>query len=177
MSDFVEMLQQRLEDAGRRLQESQVALQQAQAKHQAVAQEFGSLQTLIGIENTKVQRAAQEAALAAQVRASLGPRPLTHPAPASGAQPTQAQPIAVSGIVVSPETNKTEMIREVLRQHTNGITPAQVWMNVKDKVERNYVYSVLKRMKDKDEVKERRGKYYLQVASEKESGEGGQAIN
>jgi hypothetical protein len=114
------------------------------------------------------QREAQEAANRAL---NLGPVP-------TGVSITATQTNrALTGAIVPPETNKTEMIREVLRQHTNGITPAQVWINVKDKVGRNYVYSVLKRMKDKDEVKERRGKYYLQVASEKDTGGGGQAIN
>lgn len=173
MTGFVEMLQQRLEDAQRRLQESQVALQQAQAKHQAVAQEFTSLQTLISIEGAKAHRAAQEAAMAAQPRVAVSL--VTSPVQVPATQPAQAQPAALSGIAVSPETNKTEMIREVLRQHTNGITPAQVWMNVKDRVGRNYVYSVLKRMKDKEQVKERRGKYYLQVS--KESGGTSQEIN
>ena len=176
MSEFIDMLKQRLDDAQKRLQETQNYLQQAQARHQAVAQEFTSLQTLINLENARAQKAAQESARAVVV-------PVKDPVfnlPVMTAFPvnaTQAVAGAVSGANAAPEINKTQMIREVLRQHTNGISPAQVWLNVKDDVERNYVYSVLKRMKDKGEVKERRGKYYLQVVSSKEEEDNSQAMS
>jgi hypothetical protein len=162
MSEFIDMLKERLDDAQKRLLETQSHLQQAQLKHQAVTQEFTSLQTLLGLEIARAQRLAQETAVRAHpVKVAV---PITA---------TQAVPVALSGTIVTPEINKTEIIREALRQHTNGITPAQVWLNVKDHVGRNYVYSVLKRMKDKEEVRERRGKYYLQVGSQKEVGGNG----
>ncbi len=174
MSEFIDMLRQRLNDAQKRLLDSQTHLQEAQAKHQAVAQEFSSLQTLINIEMAKAQGSLQPggqpqpvgAQPGAPFRVVISPRPTTAPAPMA-----TPQPHALPGVAESPAINQTEMIREVLRQHTNGITPAQVWIKVKEHVERNYVYSVLKRMKDKGEVKERRGKYYLQV----DSGKGGES--
>lgn len=62
----------------------------------------------------------------------------------------------------SVEINKTAKVREVLAAHQTGITPGQLWLNVKDfQVSRAYLYSVLKRFRDNDEVTVRRGKYML----------------
>jgi hypothetical protein len=72
--------------------------------------------------------------------------------------------------------NKTNLIRDVLRQHPNGITPVEVWREVKGHIERNYVYSVLKRLKDSKQVSERRGKYYLQVMPKSEEDKEGNSI-
>jgi len=172
MSEFVDMLKERLADAQRRLQESQANLQQAQAKHQAVAQEFSSLQTLISIEMTAEQRKAAEVTAERmkdiRVRLQRGIEAVNLSAPNNTAavviqSNSPAAPLNDAGAFTP---NKTDIVREVLRQHTNGITPGQVWLRVKDQVDRPYIYSVLKRMKDRKEVTERRGKYYLQVAKE-----------
>ncbi len=69
------------------------------------------------------------------------------------------------------------MIRSVLRQHPNGITPAEIWREVKDNVGRAYVYSVLKRLKDRKQVTERRGKYFLQIITKPEEGKESSSLN
>ena len=62
----------------------------------------------------------------------------------------------------APEVNKTEKVRDALREHATGITPAQLWVEVKDfQVSRPYLYSVLKRLRDNDEVSVRRGGKYI----------------
>lgn len=73
--------------------------------------------------------------------------------------PTQAeaQQKAAEEIV-----NKTQVVRDVLASHPSGLTPAQVWGAVKGKIgRRTYVYSILKRLKDRKQVVEKRGKYTL----------------
>jgi hypothetical protein len=60
------------------------------------------------------------------------------------------------------DANQTQLVREALANHPGGLTPAQVWGAVKGKVtRRTYVYSVLKRLKDRKQVIEKRGKYCL----------------
>lgn len=59
------------------------------------------------------------------------------------------------------DSNKTQLVRDALALHP-GLTPAQVWGAVKTRItRRTYVYSVLKRLKDRKQIIERRGKYYL----------------
>jgi hypothetical protein len=58
------------------------------------------------------------------------------------------------------EPNKTEIIREALHGHPTGMTPGELWLAVKDQIpRRNYVYAVLARLKDRDQVYVKRGKY------------------
>ena len=60
------------------------------------------------------------------------------------------------------DSNQTQLVRDALAAHPGGLTPAQVWGAVKGKVtRRTYVYSVLKRLKDRKQVTEKRGKYSL----------------
>jgi len=59
------------------------------------------------------------------------------------------------------ESNKTQLVRDALALHP-GLSPAQVWGAVKTRIgNRTYVYSILKRLKDRKQIVERRGKYYL----------------
>jgi len=150
MGDFLEMLKARLADAQQRLQVAQAALQKAQLEHNAVMQEFGSWQNAVAVETRREQNSAQ-----ATVRIVVGASP---PAAARVIASTPAMPS-----VVPSDINKAELIRDVLRQYPNGITPADLWREVRDQVGRAYVYSVLKRLKDRKQVAERRGKYFLQI--------------
>ena len=71
----------------------------------------------------------------------------------------------------SQDVNKTEMIRAVLRRHPAGITPAELWQELNGEVSRDYVYAVLKRLKDRDQISYRRKKYSLRdIAGQKTLG-------
>jgi hypothetical protein len=170
MSQFLDMLKERLVDAQRRIQVTQVQLQQAQAHHQAMMQEVTSLQTLVSVETQREQLELQKRA-----QSQNQPRPSTPPAAALPA-PSATTPPAVTPVVPHTEVNKAEIIREVLRQHPNGITPSELWAKVRDQVERPYIYAVLKRMKDKKQVTERRGKYYLPLTPKSEEGKEGSIV-
>lgn len=66
----------------------------------------------------------------------------------------------------SDPVNKTEIVRELLRSHTNGITPADLWKGFQIQApgtSRQYLYSVLKRLRDREYVCVRRGKYVLKT--------------
>jgi hypothetical protein len=167
MSQFLETIKERVADSQRRLQASTVKLQQAQAEHQAVSQEFVSWQNAFNVE---ARREQLEQLNENQKRAEQQ-KPQAPPQPISGSIAVQLPALRVSatGIVTPPESlpdtpeiSKTKMIKDVLLNNSNGITPAEVWKKVQDHhVGRAYVYSVLKRLKDKKQVLERRGKYYL----------------
>jgi hypothetical protein len=165
MSDFLETLKLRFADAQQRLQISQQNLQRVQHEHAQITAEFSSWQNAVAVETRKEQQAAaaQSVAMnrivAAAINATAAPLALSSASvPATPCQ-TRSE---------DPEMNKTTLIREVLRQHPNGVTPVDVWKEVKDRVARPYVYSVLKRMKDKKQVAVRRGKYFLAVVLKSE---------
>jgi hypothetical protein len=68
------------------------------------------------------------------------------------------------------EINKTNLIRDAIRQHP-GASPADLWDAVKEQVSRTYLYSVLKRLKENDEVMVRRKRYYFKELSKPEAKE------
>jgi hypothetical protein len=62
--------------------------------------------------------------------------------------------------------SKTDSVRELLRRHPAGMTAVDIWNEVSaDFKHRPYLYSVLKRLRDRDEVVMRRKRYYLKLAN------------
>jgi putative SOS response-associated peptidase YedK len=184
LSDFLNTLKERFADAQRRLQFATARLQQAQQEHAAVTQEFGSWQNAINVETRREAAQEQQRLLIEQQRqqqeqfqrakASVVPPPVPTVIPAAPPGQLAVAPTVPSlpptatppTVETAAETlSKTDLIRNVLKQHPNGIVPVDLWREVKDQVDRNYVYSVLKRLKDSKQVAERRGKYYLQVTA------------
>jgi hypothetical protein len=166
MSQFLEMLKTRLADAQTRLQLAQVALQKATIEHQAVMQEFSSWQNAVNVESRREM----------QDQVTQQPQPLARAVPVNVVTQPLASSTHIHHAAVSPEINKSNLIREVLRQHPNGVSPADVWKEVRDHVGRAYVYSVLKRLKDRKQASERRGKYFLLVDVKPEEDKEGQSI-
>lgn len=149
--DFLEECKARFVEAQKRVQVTNQELQIAQARHQGAMQEANSLQFMI---HTETIRRQQNNTIPAQAV------PKTIPAEVPAAQPS--------------EVNKTDMIRELLRQHPTGMTPTEIWREVKSQMtHRAYLYSILSRLKDRDEVSVKRKKYFLRVvpkpAEEKEA--------
>lgn len=141
---FVDELKARHAEAHKRLQTAQQEMQAAQAKLNAIAQEFNSLQFLLTSENAKL----------AQENNPVGPQ-----APQVAAPPQLT------------DLSKTDMIRELLRQHPTGMSPTEIWREVKGQMtHRAYLYSILKRLKDKDEVFLRRKKYIPKIVTKSEEG-------
>lgn len=163
MSDFLETLKLRLSDAQRRHQEATQGLQMAQAHHQMLTQEIFGWQKAVEAET---RREAQENALSAmKERLVAANSAVHHPAPASATiSLTPATQISAVATVEQgkSEINKTDVVREQLRQHATGMTPGEIWLAIQDQIgNRDYLYSVLKRLKDTNQVVERRGKYFL----------------
>jgi hypothetical protein len=136
MSEFLEILQRGMQEAQVKFQLAQQKLGVVQAEFQKAAQEFQAWQTLVNLETAKQQQGAvivQQPSI-----------------PTNGNQPN------------FDGANKTAMVRELLRQHPAGMSPADIWKEMEPQMKnRAYLYSVLKRLKDRGDARERRGKYFL----------------
>lgn len=144
MSRIIDDLKALLSEAQGRLQQSQQKLTEAQKEHDAAIKEFSTWQAALELATRKSDDATGIASA-----------------------PTPMSSMDESG--ESSGVSKAELIRNVLRQNPGGITPALIWKAVQDKIRyRPYVYSVLNRLKEKNRVAVRRGKYYLLPNKEQE---------
>lgn len=144
MSEFLEQLKVRMVEAQRRHQLASQKLQIAQQEHATASQDFVSWQNTVRVETLREQQ---------EIAANQG-----------AVTPQQALPTPPQPSVNREELSKTDMIRQLLRQHPEGIRPTELWKQLANQLKhRAYLYSVLKRLKEKQEVCERRGKYFSKV--------------
>jgi hypothetical protein len=148
MSEFLETLKARLADAQSRMAPVQAALLRAQQDHVQLAQEVNSWANAVNAETRREQQETAE-------RTNGTANNLI----ARESMPNTVL-ILENGEIVT-EINKTRLIRDILQQNPGGLRPVTIWQKLQDQVPRAYVYSVLSRMKQKKQVRELRGKYYL----------------
>jgi hypothetical protein len=153
MESIIQELQRRIADAERRVNDASIALQAADKLYSATMNELHVWRSALDAE-TRAQHAQTVFA---------GMQDLV---------PVQSD-MNASNVVAKPDpvqtvgTNKTELIRSLLRQNPAGLTPPQIWEYVADQFKhRPYLYSVLKRLKDHNEVVTRRDKYVLSTAQD-----------
>jgi hypothetical protein len=147
VSTFLDTIKLRLAETQREHQEATAEFQRAQAKFQTIAQRLQSWQIAF---QTETQREQAEAAHANQGTK----QPETPPRPVQNA--------TITIVAGNHDVNKTDLIRQCLRQHPAGMTGKELWDAVKIQIShRPYVYSVLKRLQDNEEVIVRRKKYRL----------------
>lgn len=148
--DFLEECKIRFTRAQKRVQETHAAMQAATAQYQAAMQQMNGLQILINSEVAERQRTST-------IAAPIAPLPTIAPTPT-----VVPKPEAVIPPPPTNEINKTDMIRDLLREHPLGMTAMEIWNVVEDRMNhRAYLYSVLSRLKDRDEVCLKRKKYIL----------------
>jgi hypothetical protein len=172
MSDFLEKLKSGMQEAQQKFAMTQQRFVAVQAESQAVAQrlavaqteyqaatmEFQAFQTLVNAQTRKEQVAGTPVAVSV-VRVAA-PAPAALPANGTASHNVVPSPSATGGN--KSDGSKTQAVRDVLRQHPAGMTPSEVWAQLETKmVNRAYLYAVLKRLRDKGDAKERRGKYFL----------------
>jgi predicted RNA-binding protein len=139
--DGLEFLRQRLADAQKAFEEEKARFAKATVAWQSANNLVLACQRLIDEEERRQQ---------------------------SAGAPTL--PIAFVVETETMDTNKTKLIRDILKQHTGGIAPGELWDLVSGKIKhRPYLYSVLKRLSDRKEVAKRRGKYYFVEPPEERS--------
>jgi hypothetical protein len=164
---LLEELRRRHHDAQVRFQDAQQAFQAAQAAHIAAQANFQKAQqglaaaqqqfhgwatafsTIVAEETARRQAAEQ-----AQMPLPHTETPAPVAAPAALPEPIQA----------AEQKSKTDVIRDLLRQNPHGMTPTEIWSQVHEQFKyRAYLYSVLKRLTDRDELCVRRGKYAFRI--------------
>ena len=151
MSDFLEQLKKDLADAQKRHQEVTARLQALNAEYQAVSQEVNSYAKIVEV----------------QTRKEHGASAVPVPATPQVVRAVFRMPIGHTQTPATEENNKTEMVREILRSHPSGMTGGELWVAVKDKFpHRQYVYSVLKRLKKKGYVTQKRKKFIFTAKPE-----------
>jgi hypothetical protein len=155
--------QQKLAAMTAEFQAAQQRLNAAQAEYQLAAQEFQAFQTLVNMHTRKQQAAAGTPPAATIVRTV----PVNPALPANSTVNQHAPTPQSATDDNKSDGNKTQAVRELLRQHQTGMTPAEIWKQLETKLSnRAYLYSVLKRLRDKGDARAKRGKYYLNLKLE-----------
>ena len=137
--NFLEELLVRHQESQKRMAEAQKAMVDAQARYQAVAQEHNSLLHLINLERASLSKANEG-------QQEIFPKEQKQDSP------------------TLPANNQSDIVRNLIRQNPAGITPKEMWKTIRTQIKyRAYFYSILKRLRDRDEVIFRRGKYLLKI--------------
>jgi hypothetical protein len=176
MSDFLDKLRSGMQEAQQKFVVSQQKFNAAQAESQGAAQRlavaqqeyqvaatlFQAFQTLVNSQTRKEQQAAGTVTAAPPLPINVPRAAISIGLPSNTAtQQNVAAPQAVTDDNKT-ESSKTQAVRDLLRQHPTGMTPAEIWKQLEAKMSnRAYLYSVLKRLRDKGDARERRGKYFL----------------
>lgn len=156
MNGVLDGLKERFENAKARLLKAQQVSQAAQIELQAATNEHNIWNAAVQIE------AREEAQRTAAAQASQIPMELAASIPGHSPKSTAAGEDHSEAATETEPVNKTDLVREVLRQHANGMTPTEVWKALQKQISsRAYLYSILKRLRDKDEVVIKRKKYVL----------------
>ena len=153
---------ERLEKSKERLANAHRLMQAAQAEFQAASSEHTVWNSAIGLLAREEERLRTESNQK-QIPMDLPglEQVAAQPAPQQPIQSTESRIPVVQSAVVA---NKTEKVREVLRANEHGLSTGSIWLLVRDYfTSRAYLYAVLKRLRDSDEVCVRRGKYVLKA--------------
>jgi hypothetical protein len=182
MSDFLDNLKSGMQEAQQKFAVTQQKFVAIQAEHQAITQrlaiaqtdlhadtiEFQAFQTLVSTQTRKEQVATGTPTTVIEVH------PVSAAAlPVNSRAVESATPQQSSTGESKTDGNKTQAVRDLLRQHPTGMTPSEIWGQLERKLSnRAYLYAVLKRLRDKGDAKERRGKYFLtpKIAEEQPQG-------
>jgi hypothetical protein len=161
VQEFVEICKERFTDCQRRFGTAHQNLQKAQQEFAQAQLEHNNWQGVLNSELARLARLQQAA------QENQGTLPMV-PAVPNAIEAHKQVPLSASESAA--EINKTELVRELLSQHAEGMTPGEVWAVLKNQIPRPYVYSILKRLKDADEViyNRRRKRYSLRVNAKNE---------
>jgi DNA repair exonuclease SbcCD ATPase subunit len=168
-SALLEELKSRHQAAQARLQEATQAFQQAQQTQVAAQAAFQKAQqTLVNAQqqfhgwNVAMSTvAAEEAARKQAAKQAQLELPNT---PSSTLAPSIQAPTQPEHIEAPERLNKTELIRALLAESPQGMAPTEIWHRVRDQFKyRAYMYSVLKRLTEREEISVGRGKYRLRM--------------
>jgi len=156
MSQVLDGLKERLDAAKARLAAAQQQYQLAGVELQSATNECNIWTSAVSLETRTEEKRLSEAK-EKQIPMNLPELPQQ-----SGEEVTETQSGSFDATQPVSVVNKTQKVRETLRAHASGINPSGLWTELKDHISsRAYLYSILKRLRDNDEVFIRKGKYIL----------------
>jgi hypothetical protein len=151
MSKILEELQSRAAEAKKRLDEATALFQSAQQAQTQAQHNFNVWNLAAQIEAREEQ---QRQIVASEKQLPL-PTGKPHVTPSLSAAPEDV-------IDNSEALNKTDIVRNLLKQHPAGMSAVAIWEEVGTQFNhRPYLYSVLKRLRDRQEIVKRRNRYSL----------------
>jgi hypothetical protein len=162
MAKILEEIQARLAEAQKRLTETTQQFQIAQQAQNSAQHNFNVWTMALQLEQRDEQLR--------QARATEKQLQLPTTVPKSPeAAPSAAAPIPEQSPDNSDALNKTNVVRSLLRQHPTGMSAVDIWKEVGGQFNhRPYLYSVLKRLRDRNEIVKRRNKYCLTTITKAE---------
>jgi hypothetical protein len=161
MAKIIDEIQTRLVEAQKRLAETTQALQTAQQAHQIATQNFNVWNMALQIEQREEQSRQAKATEKQLQLPTASPKP--EPVVASVAAASVTTSMLSEQLGDNSEApNKTDIVRNLLKQHPTGMSAVDIWKAVGEQFNhRPYLYSVLKRLRDRQEIVKRRSKYCL----------------
>jgi len=157
MTKIIEELQARVADSKLRLDLATKAFQMYQGSFQQAQQDHSIWTNALQAEMRDEQR---RAALATEIQLPL---PTEQPQPKPERE-NYANAVLDTVEEMSEQFNKTDAVRDLLRRHPTGMTAVDIWNEVREEFKhRPYLYSVLKRLRDREEIIKRRNKYCLKL--------------
>lgn len=165
MATILEEIQTRLAEAQKKLSEANAAFAAAQQAQVQANHNFNVWNMALVVEQ-RDEKMRQDKASEQQL-------PL--PTAVKGETNSMVVPPVAASIIPEHPTdnletfNKTDTVRNLLRQHPTGLSAVDIWKEVREDFKhRPYLYSVLKRLRDREEIVKRRSKYYLLAAPKTE---------
>lgn len=165
MPSILEELRNRVIEAKQRVDDTARKLQQAEQAHNAASNDFAVWRAALDSEMRNHQVGLEAAKVNQPILEGFTPQDIEVPLILPDGDPAANTEAPL--VPTSESMNKTEIIRALLRQNPTGLTPPQIWSHVSDQFKhRPYMYSVLKRLKDRDEISFRRNRYVIRQQSE-----------
>jgi hypothetical protein len=171
---LLEELRIRHQDAQVKAQETQQAFQVAQAAQAKAQADFQKAQQAFAIAQQQFHgwSTAYNTLMAEETARRQAAQQEQLQLPNAEAAPAATTAVQPESIQSSEQTNKTDVIRELLREHPGGLTPTEIWSHVQGQFKyRAYLYSVLKRLRDREELRLSRGKYSVRIIPQEMKGE------
>ncbi len=172
MPTILEEIKARLIEAQKQLAEATQALAVAQQKHQLASHNFNIWNAALQIETREEQT---KQAVAMEKQSEL---PLANNQPLRLAAIPAPQAEHSDDVDEQEGPNKTDIVRNLLRQHPTGMSAVDIWKIVGPQFNhRPYLYSVLKRLRDRGEISKRRNKYCLTAIQKTEEAKEQQVVH
>ena len=169
MAKILQEIQTRLAEAHKQLAEATQVLATAQQKHASAQHNFNVWNAAAQLEQRDEQL---RQATATEAQSEL-PLSTTNPAPLASITSPIEQPADASETL-----NKTDVVRNLLKQHPTGMSAVDIWKEVGAQfTHRPYLYSVLKRLRDREEIIKRRNKYCLTAVPKAEEVKGQHVVH